>query len=223
MSLNFYELCCRMEEDSMNEEWSWRKAALGAALPIAAAASGLGIVNQLSKSEPQKTPSALVRPDERKPDVARQPKIKSIEPKRSEPERTPERTETSGKVTPNFSWSEFGSKDGSPTPNKYKANILKLAKNLEVLREAAGGRPMALTSGYRSPEHNSNVGGEDNSQHLFGKAADIRIKGVSPTDVHALIEKLIAKGKMAQGGLGLYVDKGFVHYDIRGNKVRWVD
>ena len=28
-------------------------------------------------------------------------------------------------------------------------------------------------------------------------------------------------GHMLQGGLGLYEEKGFVHYDIRKTKARW--
>ena len=221
MSLNFYELCCRMEADSMSEEWSWKKLAQSAAMTGVAGAAAIGGAHHLLKEPPKSpsTPSAMIRPDDRTPHT------RTLRPN---PERPPERSERPNpesrlspeKVTPNFNWGEFMSKDGSPIPKEYKANILELAKNLEVLRSVVG-RPISLTSGLRSPEHNAKVGGKKNSQHLLGKAADIRIKGLSPTEVHAIIEKLIADGKMAQGGLGLYVDKGFVHYDIRGNKVRW--
>jgi len=32
---------------------------------------------------------------------------------------------------------------------------------------------------------------------------------------------LIRAGKMKEGGVGLYVSQGFVHYDIRGTRARW--
>jgi uncharacterized protein YcbK (DUF882 family) len=50
-------------------------------------------------------------------------------------------------------------------------------------------------------------------------AADIKVKGLTPLEVYNAIEKLIADGKMKQGGLGLY--RSWVHYDIRGVKARW--
>nr|UWI30843.1 MAG: Peptidase M15 [Bacteriophage sp.] len=36
------------------------------------------------------------------------------------------------------------------------------------------GRPITVTSGYRSPELNKEVGGVSNSQHLTGCAADLK-------------------------------------------------
>jgi hypothetical protein len=237
MSLDFYELCCIMEADSMSEEWSWKNFARGAALGAAAGAAGLGLAGGINSSGPpksSKTPSALASPDTGLDDIEKErqdkykQRLKSLRTRRldREPELTPaQRTQrpqrNPDKVTSNFGWGEFMSKDGSPLPDEYKPNILELAKNLEVLRDAVGGVPISLTSGYRSPEHNSNVGGEKNSQHLLGKAADIRISGLSPQEVASLIEKLIKDGKMKEGGIGIYPNQGFVHYDIRGTKARW--
>jgi hypothetical protein len=50
-------------------------------------------------------------------------------------------------------------------------------------------------------------------------AADIKVKGLTPLEIYNAIEKLIADGKMKQGGLGLY--RSWIHYDFRGTKVRW--
>ena len=47
----------------------------------------------------------------------------------------------------------------------------------------------------------------------------MQVKGMSPKDVYASIERLIELGEMKEGGLGLY--NTFVHYDIRGTKARW--
>ncbi|MGV4419604.1 hypothetical protein ACQ1QE_10610 [Ornithobacterium rhinotracheale] len=54
---------------------------------------------------------------------------------------------------------------------------------------------------------------------MQGKAADIRVDGVTPERLASIIERLIYNGKMKQGGLGIYPT--FVHYDIRGTKTRW--
>lgn len=122
------------------------------------------------------------------------------------------------KLTENFSKSEFDCKDGSEMPDSVLKNIKELAKNMQVLRDYLR-MPITLNSGYRSPAYNKKIGGVKNSQHILGKACDMKVKGMSPKDVHAVIELLIESGEMKQGGLGLY--KTFVHYDIRGTKARW--
>ena len=49
----------------------------------------------------------------------------------------------------------------------------KLVAMLDAAREAAG-VPLVITSGYRTPEHNSTVGGVEDSSHTKGLAVDIR-------------------------------------------------
>lgn len=122
------------------------------------------------------------------------------------------------KITSNFTLEEFNCKDGSAMPNDVMINIIKLAKNLQVLRDAIG-KTISITSGYRSPEYNAKIKGAKFSQHIFGTAADIQVKGVTPKEVAKVIEGLIASGKMQQGGIGIYPN--WVHYDIRGIKARW--
>lgn len=121
-------------------------------------------------------------------------------------------------LTKNFIISEFNCHDGTAVPKKLMPNILKLANNLQVLRDYFG-KPILLNSGYRTKAYNKKVGGEKDSYHLLAMASDIRIDGVSPKEVKKTIEKLIKEGKMEQGGIGLYAT--FVHYDIRGYKARW--
>lgn len=121
-------------------------------------------------------------------------------------------------LTKNFKLSEFESKDGADTPPDVIKNLRQLAKNLEVIRSNVG-KPIKVNSGYRSPEHNKSVRGEDNSQHLKGKAADITVSGYTPTQLAAVIFMLIEKGQISQGGVGIYPT--FIHYDIRGKKARW--
>lgn len=121
-------------------------------------------------------------------------------------------------ITKNFDLREFASRDGACFPLDVIENIKKLAKALQVIRDEIGW-PLIINSGYRSPEHNKNVGGAVNSFHLTGMAADIRSPRIAPITLFATIERLISEGKIPAGGLKAY--NSFVHYDIRGNNARW--
>lgn len=122
------------------------------------------------------------------------------------------------KLTKNFDLREFASKDGASFPSVVMQNLQVLADNLQVLRDELNA-PIRINSGYRSPQHNRNVGGATASQHLRGTAADITVDGHTPAQVAAKIEQLIAAGRMAQGGLKAY--NTFTHYDVRGVRARW--
>lgn len=119
---------------------------------------------------------------------------------------------------PNFTMLEMTCKDGTPVPPELEANAHKVLDNLQVLRDAIG-EPIHINSGYRTPAYNKKVGGKPASQHMKATACDITTKNMTPKQVHKLIEKLIAQGKMHNGGLGLY--PGFVHYDVRTSPARW--
>lgn len=123
------------------------------------------------------------------------------------------------KLTKNFSRQEFDCKDGTIVPDKYLINVKEVAENLQSLRDYLGVPVMVTGSGYRSPKHNKKVGGAKFSQHLTASGADINAQGYEPKQLAEIIELLILKGKMKQGGIGVYPN--FVHYDIRGTKARW--
>ena len=122
------------------------------------------------------------------------------------------------KLTNNFNLSEFKCHDGTDVPEQLLQNVMELAKNLQVLRNHFG-KPIHINSAYRTVDYNKKIGGATKSQHLIGKAADIRINGIAPKEVADAIEQLISEGKMKQGGLGRY--NSFTHYDIRGVRSRW--
>lgn len=83
---------------------------------------------------------------------------------------------------------------------------------LQTLRNVIG-KPLIINSAYRSIEYNRKVGGAPNSQHLKGKAFDIRITPqVSREDI-----KTHAK---AAGFKGIGDYDTFVHVDT-GNPRYW--
>ena len=94
---------------------------------------------------------------------------------------------TDVQVTKNFNLSEMEFFDTIP-PNLVAA-ATELLQNLQVIRDAAG-KSVTIISGYRSPERNKEVGGAQMSQHMFGNAADIKIKDMTPDAMGVLIEKL---------------------------------
>lgn len=121
------------------------------------------------------------------------------------------------KLTTNFSLNEFN-KHNFTVPTDVLRNLIELAKNLQVLRDEVK-KPIKITSGYRPAEHNAKIGGATKSRHITGEAADFKIEGYTPKQVAAIIEKLIAAGKMKEGGLGTY--STWTHYDCRLTKARW--
>jgi uncharacterized protein YcbK (DUF882 family) len=121
------------------------------------------------------------------------------------------------KLTTNFNLSEFNKHNFTITDTIFQ-NIFELAKNLQVLRDEVK-KPIKITSGFRDPSFNKKIGGATQSRHITGEAADLKIEGYTPKQVAAIIEKLIAAGKMKQGGLGIY--STWIHYDVRGTKARW--
>lgn len=59
------------------------------------------------------------------------------------------------------------------------ANLKTLAHALEGVRTLVG-KPINITSGYRSKELNKAIGGAVNSAHMSGFAADINVGGYTP-------------------------------------------
>lgn len=121
-------------------------------------------------------------------------------------------------MTKNFKIEEFNCKCGCEMPSDVLDNIIKLASQLQYLRDKIG-KPIKINSAYRCESHNKAIGGSSNSQHKIGKAADIVVKDMKPYDVFFMIEDLIDAGELLQGGVGNY--SSFTHYDIRKHKARW--
>jgi len=126
------------------------------------------------------------------------------------------------KLTENFDREEFDCNDGTIIPDNLLSNVQELADNLQVLRTLLN-LPLEINSGYRHAEYNKKVGGGSKSQHLLAKAADISCEDLpfTPRQLARLIKGLIKLGLMEEGGIGIYTEDNFVHYDVRGTKARW--
>ena len=107
-----------------------------------------------------------------------------------------------------FSIDEFRCKHCGELPDGGINQVL-----LDKLDDMRGriGMPIIISCGYRCPEHNAEVGGVENSQHIYGNAADIYVDGLS---VDELANYCVDEGF---DGIGRYYDSGFVHTDVRDN------
>ena len=114
------------------------------------------------------------------------------------------------KLSENFTVKEFACNDGSD-PVFISPELVKVLQKIRT----HFGKPVTITSAYRTPARNKAVGGTANSQHLYGLAADIKVSGIAPEKVAAYAETLLPRS----GGIGLYAT--FVHVDVRRQKARW--
>ena len=83
---------------------------------------------------------------------------------------------------------------------------------LQALRSRLG-KPLILTSAYRSPAHNRAVGGAKNSYHMQARAFDVRMENQNPAEFEA------AARAVGFTGFGHYVSSGFMHIDTRDEPI----
>lgn len=116
------------------------------------------------------------------------------------------------KLSKNFTLSEFACNDGS----KEITIDYELIDKLQQLRDTLG-KPVRVTSGYRTITYNKKCGGIATSNHLIGKAADIKVSGMTPLDLAKAADKI--------GFLGIGVYPTFTHVDVcgsvSGKKLYW--
>lgn len=124
-----------------------------------------------------------------------------------------------------FSLEEFKCKEGQAFPDLndiYSKGMSPLLLAMcDELRHRCG-FALHVNSGYRNPEYNKKIGGEKNSFHMQGCAADL-------TPVPFNKENFQKMYKLAQQmfppGLGYYPNNGFIHIDVRSgwdHLARWV-
>ncbi|WP_422370209.1 D-Ala-D-Ala carboxypeptidase family metallohydrolase [Hoeflea sp.] len=93
----------------------------------------------------------------------------------------------------------------------FKPQLVRVLKSVE----RHYGRPVVVTSGYRSPKHNRRIGGASGSRHTSCEAADIQIDGVSKWQLAKYLRSMPGRG-----GVGTYCHTESVHIDV-GNTRDW--
>lgn len=138
------------------------------------------------------------------------------------------------RITDHFDSDEFAQHEGfgmdsEAYPEDWTESRLRpLCGVLEAVRTEID-MPLFVISGYRSPEYNSalyTAAGKlpTDSQHKYGRAADIRCPTMAASELHETIFRLYKAGAIQIGGLGKY--NSFVHVDIRpqsppGHLAQW--
>ena len=115
------------------------------------------------------------------------------------------------RLSRNFTSEEFECKCGCGQANMSDV----LIESLQLLRDLIA-LPITVTSGYRCIEHNKKVGGSKGSQHLTGRAADIKVDGMSSLELDSYVQAIPT---FYDGGVGMY--SSWVHVDVRGYRARW--
>ncbi len=98
--------------------------------------------------------------------------------------------EQSDGSTTHFDFSEFTDRvsgtfaGGKVSTAAAKENARRLMYKLEALRKKLGNVPITVNSGFRSIQHNADVGGASDSMHLYGTAADLDVPGVTNKTVY---------------------------------------
>lgn len=103
-----------------------------------------------------------------------------------------------------------------------RRRLRKLAVQLEAFRREYG-KPVKIVSGYRCVEHNKEVNGAVDSQHLHARAADIHVPNRGDAKMKNQREMLAAAERVPafkNGGIGVYPNGG-LHLDRRGWRARW--
>ena len=99
-----------------------------------------------------------------------------------------------------------------------RVNLHRTAETLEKVRALLGGKPILVSSGYRSSKVNMMVGGSKNSAHTHGLAADFTCPGFgSPIDICERLEPHMAELEIDQL---IYEYKTWVHLGLRDSNPR---
>lgn len=113
-------------------------------------------------------------------------------------------------------WKNFAPHEMCSSDTKAIRLYIPFMDALQRVRDDFG-RPMNITSGYRTPAHNKRVGGVKNSQHVLGRASDIALARLRDGP---LLERLADEHGMK--GIGRYPSRRFIHMDMReGSPARW--
>lgn len=129
-----------------------------------------------------------------------------------------------GYLSPNFRRIEAGSKAGARcpaagVPSTLKHGAQEHAFRLERVRHKLGDRSMSALSWYRSPCHNSEVGGATGSKHMEATATDWS-DGTRASLGGERFDRAM-EDVFSSGGIGTVASNGHVRHVDNGPKRRW--
>lgn len=127
-----------------------------------------------------------------------------------EPEKQPETGSTGSwwDEIKYFTRDELKCKCGGRYCNGYPAEPQELLVRLADRAREHFGRPAHVTSCLRDKQHNANEGGVANSRHMYGKAMDLYIDGVTGNDLYSFFKK------QPEVRYTYKVNNRVVHFDI---------
>lgn len=116
-------------------------------------------------------------------------------------------TNANEKVGQYFKVKEFACRDGSQVVfiDDYLCTVL------DILRNKLG-KPIIVTSGYRTPWWNAKCDGAKYSYHMRGMAADIKVNGMKAKELARKLDEIVPNG------CGIIVYDSWVHFDVRDGK-----
>ncbi|GGL05532.1 S8 family serine peptidase [Streptomyces flaveus] len=117
------------------------------------------------------------------------------------------------KLSPNFTLGEFVG--NAADQFRYARVSVELVNTLQAMRERVGAA-VTLASSYRPPTYNASVEGANRSQHMAGRAADLKVSGLTPLQAAELALEV------AGGDIGIGLGPTTVHVDLRGEPASWV-
>ncbi len=129
-----------------------------------------------------------------------------------------------------FKISELACHDGTPYPEEFADRGVVVLRMADKIRRKAG-VPCSVISGYRTPGYNSTLAGKSEahqvasgSQHVEGRALDLRAHGMSAWELYRVIMSLYDNGELEElGGIACYPASNWVHVDTFqvGHLRRW--
>lgn len=105
-----------------------------------------------------------------------------------------------------FSTKEMHDGGFAPPSAWMRIKMRTVCSLLERVRSDLGGRPIIVTSGYRTPAINEACGGAPQSYHMQAMAADIQVAGVTPASLGKVCQRYFT---------GVITYPAHVHVDIR--------
>ncbi len=119
------------------------------------------------------------------------------------------------RISKNFWLDEFHCKGEDCCDHLVKIDS-QVVNGVQKLRNEVD-KPLLITSGYRCSDHNKNVGGQPNSYHLSGLAADVTVTHFNIRELARLAFSVGFGTVIAypQGILKQNSYRGFIHLDVR--------